>query len=209
MIRGLLADNGVAFIPSVVPGSIERFEVPAKNGVNFVTRLWLNVKFVDGDSGEILESTWPGEGQDNADKGCYKAITGAEKYALMKTFLIPTGDDPENENDAERGSIVKSSAKQESKTDRAWTEHRAADPSAVTPPIHTETSSDRAPSNVISEAQSKRLFAIAREKGWAVEDVKGIVKAAGFESSKDITKDRYDAIIKTLEAGPKVPAHAD
>lgn len=38
-----------------------------------------------------------GEGMDTGDKAIYKAITGAQKYVLMKTFLIPTGDDPELE----------------------------------------------------------------------------------------------------------------
>lgn len=38
-----------------------------------------------------------GEGQDKGDKATYKAMTGATKYALLKLFLIPTGDDPEHE----------------------------------------------------------------------------------------------------------------
>ena len=33
--------------------------------------------------------------EDAGDKGIYKAIAGAQKYALMKVFMIPTGDDPE------------------------------------------------------------------------------------------------------------------
>jgi hypothetical protein len=37
-----------------------------------------------------------GTGEDNSDKGTYKGITGGLKYILMKTFLIYTGDDPEN-----------------------------------------------------------------------------------------------------------------
>lgn len=36
------------------------------------------------------------EGKDSGDKGIYKAITGAIKYILTSTFLIPTGDDAEN-----------------------------------------------------------------------------------------------------------------
>jgi hypothetical protein len=38
-----------------------------------------------------------GEGQDAGDKAVYKAMTGALKYCLLKTFLIPTGDDPERD----------------------------------------------------------------------------------------------------------------
>ena len=36
-----------------------------------------------------------GEGADNLDKGGFKALTGAYKYALRQSFMIGTGDDPE------------------------------------------------------------------------------------------------------------------
>lgn len=56
--------------------------------------------FVDGDSGEKWHCNVPGCGEDSGDKGVYKALTGSEKYLLMKAFLIPTGDDPEAVSDA-------------------------------------------------------------------------------------------------------------
>jgi hypothetical protein len=52
----------------------------------------------DGDSGESLSFHMYGQGSDKLDKGCYKATTGAEKYAVLKLFMIPTGDDPERED---------------------------------------------------------------------------------------------------------------
>lgn len=54
-------------------------------------------KFFDIESGEVLEAPFVGTGEDKLDKGTYKAITGAIKYILTSTFLIPTGDDPEND----------------------------------------------------------------------------------------------------------------
>ena len=38
-----------------------------------------------------------GEGLDTGDKAPYKAMTGALKYALLQSFLLATGDNPENE----------------------------------------------------------------------------------------------------------------
>jgi hypothetical protein len=38
-----------------------------------------------------------GEGADSADKGAYKAMTGARKYAFRLLFNIPTGDDAERD----------------------------------------------------------------------------------------------------------------
>lgn len=62
--------------------------------------------FHDIESGESLEGTFAGQGEDKLDKGIYKAITGAIKYILTSTFLIPTGDDPEANNSAEKEPVV-------------------------------------------------------------------------------------------------------
>ena len=37
-----------------------------------------------------------GQGMDSGDKAVYKAMTGAQKYALRQTFVIETGDDPDS-----------------------------------------------------------------------------------------------------------------
>lgn len=65
----------------------------------------LKVRFTvyDGDTGETLSFHVYGEGQDSGDKATYKAMTGANKYALLKLFQIPTGDDPEREDGAKSG----------------------------------------------------------------------------------------------------------
>jgi len=52
----------------------------------------------DGDSGETISWQSIGTGSDSTDKAAYKAATGALKYALLTGFLIPTGDDPENDS---------------------------------------------------------------------------------------------------------------
>ena len=54
--------------------------------------------FVDGDTGESRTCHVPGSGNDKGDKGVYKALTGSLKYFLMKSFLMPTGDDPEGDS---------------------------------------------------------------------------------------------------------------
>jgi len=52
--------------------------------------------FYDVETGEQLSFNWVGSGQDKGDKGVYKAQTGALKYFLLKTFLLPSATDPEN-----------------------------------------------------------------------------------------------------------------
>ncbi len=48
-------------------------------------------------SGEWMDYAVTGEGADNADKGVYKALTGAYKYLQRHAFSLPTGDDAEND----------------------------------------------------------------------------------------------------------------
>lgn len=63
----------------------------------FLKTVRIDYTFHDVDSGESLSGNVIGEGADTGDKGVYKAITGAFKYLYVKTFNIPTEDDPENE----------------------------------------------------------------------------------------------------------------
>ncbi|MHC1728533.1 MAG: ERF family protein [Syntrophobacteraceae bacterium] len=89
-IRPLLAKYGVSLMASV-----ESFEM----GGNNIASVWMNFTLTCADSGESQTSRFPGMGQDKADKGVYKAITGATKYWMFKTFLVSTGDDPEKDHD--------------------------------------------------------------------------------------------------------------
>lgn len=71
---------------------------PTPSGKQTLTNVEVDYEFLDVESGENIFGTAAGQGTDPGDKGVYKAITGAIKYVFMKTFLIPTGDDPENDS---------------------------------------------------------------------------------------------------------------
>jgi hypothetical protein len=91
-VRKEMARQGLMLIPSVE--KVEWGSVAKKNGGT--DRLaTLTVKFTLTDGNSSLDFTVLGEGTDQGDKATYKAMTGALKYALLKLFLIPTGDDPE------------------------------------------------------------------------------------------------------------------
>lgn len=86
-IRPILQEAGLAFFSTVIEQERDGEFTKAK----------MEFTLADVETGETLTSTYWGEGQDKGDKGLYKAYTGAVKYFLMKTFLIPTGDDPEQD----------------------------------------------------------------------------------------------------------------
>lgn len=95
-IHPLLVKHKVLFTTNVTNARREVY-VTAKGARGAITDIDLAYTFHDVESGEALTGTFQGTGDDGADKGTYKAITGAIKYILTSTFLIPTGDDPEVE----------------------------------------------------------------------------------------------------------------
>jgi hypothetical protein len=155
-VRSKLAARNIVVIPSLT-GIDERAIKTAKGKDSTITTARIAFTFCDGDSGQTHTAEWAGAGDDPADKGLYKAMTGAAKYFLMKSFLIPTGDDPEAD---------------------AGTDQRAAE-SAPPPP---ETIKDTEAKALYDEAQSagipddKLLQAIAhvsQARASKLEDLTG------------------------------------
>ena len=96
-LRELLNANGLAFLPPSVI-SWERDETADNPKIGPRTRVQVQFALGCADTGETFTTILWGEANDNADKGFYKAYTGAVKHYLMKTFLIATGDDPEQDH---------------------------------------------------------------------------------------------------------------
>jgi hypothetical protein len=64
----------------------------------FMTRMKTVYRFVNVEKPEeFTETTVFSEGIDTQDKGSGKAMTYADKYALMKAYKISTGDDPDQD----------------------------------------------------------------------------------------------------------------
>ena len=67
-------------------------------GYGILTTVSMTYIIYDLESDETLTVDFAGQGMDGGDKGIYKAYTGANKYFLLKTFWLPTYEDPENDN---------------------------------------------------------------------------------------------------------------
>lgn len=64
--------------------------------ISYMSRIKTKYRFVNvDDPSEWIETTVFSEGIDTQDKGSGKAMTYADKYALMKAYKISTGDDPD------------------------------------------------------------------------------------------------------------------
>lgn len=94
-IREKLAAHGIAIIPGDI---VLLSEEKSPSGKQTVLTFKYSWHLVDGETGQQHTIYSLGAGADSGDKHVYKATTGALKYALLTTFLIPTGDDPENDS---------------------------------------------------------------------------------------------------------------
>lgn len=121
-VREVLAEQNVIMLPDVVEHSV-REHTNRKGNVEYIATVKVLFTFIDGDTGEDLKIHSIGEGQDSGDKAVYKAITGAQKYALMKAFMIPTGDDPEADNGVDERNSGKQQKQQEPNLNEQLTDY--------------------------------------------------------------------------------------
>jgi len=98
MFKELCAKHGVLFVYG--SRKLDEKEWTSAKGQHwFKTAVAVDYMFIDADNPDsYIEGTGVGEGADTSDKGIYKAITGAVKYILMKTFFLATGDDAEKDD---------------------------------------------------------------------------------------------------------------
>lgn len=100
-VKPLEAKHGVYSYPAnreTVAAEILESEYNGNKRSTFYTRLRTVYRFVNLDEPtDYLETVTFSVGIDAQDKGDGKAMTYADKYALMKAYKISTGDDPDAE----------------------------------------------------------------------------------------------------------------
>lgn len=97
-LRQQLAERQVAILESLDIVSDESVTMVTAKGERSARRIVVKllVEFVNGENPEERHQvTWFGEGLDTTDKALQKAATSAQKYVLMKTFLVSDKDDPD------------------------------------------------------------------------------------------------------------------
>lgn len=124
-LRGQIAIAELAIVPSVV--SVESVETGSvsKSGAK-ANRVRVTMEFVLlHSSGESCKSTWIGDAESYDCTSVYAACTGCHREFLIKTFLVPRGDDPE-EDDGQK-TQQQASQIETSRTNRASSEPTKAD----------------------------------------------------------------------------------
>lgn len=113
-LRPVLLRNQILVYPvnSEVVG-VDRYTTAGGANMGLV-RIAETFRFHHVPSGSSIDVRTVGEGSDGGDKASPKAMTIALKYALRQSFLIQTGDDPDEEVNERAGA--KDLSRQQHKT---------------------------------------------------------------------------------------------
>ena len=104
---------GRTVLESNILESESEYQGKVTKKTTFMTRIETVYRFVNIEKPEeFIEMTTFAEGIDPQDKGSGKAMTYADKYALMKAYKISTGDDPDQEASEEVKYTAKDNKKQ-------------------------------------------------------------------------------------------------
>jgi hypothetical protein len=186
-VRQRMGAAGITLVQELE--ALEREERPTRGGGSMVVAtatFWFILTHAP--SGERERYRFVGVGADSGDKWFTKASTSAEKYFLMRLFLLSSGEDPD-------------ASSPESGPAQAQARHLADE-------------GDR----LISKAQTERLWARARKVGVEEGTVRRIVDYATAGEARDeegvphvgrLTKAHYDRVVALVERYPREEAEAE
>lgn len=207
-LHDAMVEHGVLFMPSV--GEVRHEVIGLQNAKGerrdvLLTTVSGFAQFIDVETGDSITVSMVGSGSDSNDKGTYKAITGALKYALTGAFLIPSGDDPENDGGKEESNPQRAPRQRKPVESAPAPAPQAAPKPAAPQPAPAPTPAPAPQGGIVRKVtpgQVKRLFTIAGAHKWSVEQAKWMVKQeVAAESSNDIPDREYDRLIRILEGG--------
>jgi hypothetical protein len=111
-LSALLAEQNIFLHQTVIAHSMKPLYITGSGSQMWLCEVTMDFHFIDGETGNTTPiASFPGHGADTGDKGIYKAMTGAEKYMIMKTFLVSTGDDPEADEKVDKAAASTGAAK--------------------------------------------------------------------------------------------------
>lgn len=186
-LKPKLAEAGIVVVPSHRLLSVEPYTT-SRGSQQFLTTVESTFTFMDGTESIVVQTI--GQGADAGDKGIYKAMTGAKKYALLQAFLLATGDDPEIARDDERAPASRGN-KQPVEAGGSNQDASSAG-GKVAIPART--------ANKLSETQKKRIFSLGDEAKLSKEALGELrLKITGKHSSAQMTAEDGEKLIGVLQ----------
>lgn len=123
-LQPAMAENGLMLVPTSMESRVADTKPTKEGKEQFRTELRATYMLAHTSGGWMLVETI-GHGVDGEDKGAFKAMTGALKYALRSTFLVPTGQDAERDPNDRRRETADDKRDRQEKHDHNWEADRA------------------------------------------------------------------------------------
>lgn len=93
-VREAMVKYGIVIVPIGMQTSVTTETIGER--ANRITHIDVQYRIINAeDPNDFIEAVSSGTGVDTQDKGIGKAMTYAYKYLLLRTFAIPTGEDPD------------------------------------------------------------------------------------------------------------------
>lgn len=114
-VRESMIKHGLVMYPEKIE-TVLHFVTTQKGASQYLDEMNVTYKIVNiDDPKEFILVPSRAHGIDTQDKAPGKAMTYAAKYALLRVFMIPTGDDPDNTSSKETTAKVGAAKKVEPK----------------------------------------------------------------------------------------------
>lgn len=136
IVQPVLAENNLSLTTSIDETQLLPDRTTKAGGMEHVVQIKGTMTLFH-DSGEVSKIAIFGQGQDRADKGIYKAITGARKYGLACFFNLVTTDEPEADETVGLTPAPKANNKQKANPPMQGT--KKSSPAELLPSGYTET----------------------------------------------------------------------
>jgi hypothetical protein len=186
LVHPFFVKYGINLIPSFCEMTSEMVMVKQYEKIQEVHRTrvdaifkWVNVD----DPKDFFEQSWSGYGCDNADKGPGKAISYAQRYVVLKTLHIETGEKDLEEDEPE---VIPHSE-------------------AVKERVEQETP-NKTDGKKVSKAQAGLIFHKFQESGFGKEDMEVYCQTHyGVKSNYDLPMVAVKEILKKFDEGDLRP----
>lgn len=126
-VREQLVKQGIVILP-IKQESENKELIRTEKSVNMLSSVHTRYRIQNiDDINDYIEVESNGTGVDTQDKGVGKAMTYAYKYMLLRTFAIPTGEDPDKISSAETDNKIQKEIEKEQEKVISKTQEGALD----------------------------------------------------------------------------------
>jgi hypothetical protein len=184
MVQPIMAKHGIIMRSEILAERSE--ERQSKGGSTLIYRVFQIRYFLMAKDGSEISTVVMGEGMDSGDKAANKAMSVAQKYAILQMFMIPTEEakDPEHDSPEVKGKDKKP------QPSAPATEGKTKDKSADKPAPMTDDQMKEIASHIeisglkdITSAMAKTVISTLQK--WTATELKKKMDAANNSPAND------------------------